>query len=109
MLPHKIVITPELVKHAFSKLMLHRTDRYYILTTANMDSANWDEINKEIDLIDRRHGCQVIVNGVYSTLKYYLRLLKDPAEFIERYVELLKTDDSVKYPQQVAWNDLNSK
>lgn len=106
---HKIVITPDLVQHAFSKLMLHRTDRYYMLTTVNMDSANWEEINKEIDLIDRRHGCQVIVNGVYSTLKYYLRLLKDPAEFIERYVELLKSDENVKYPQQLAWNELNSK
>ncbi len=106
---HKIVTAPELVDRAFSKLILLRTDRYYILTTANMDSANWDEINKEIDLIDRRHGCQVIVNGVYSTLRYYLRLLKDPAEFIEHYVELLKSDENVKYPQQLAWNELNSK
>lgn len=106
---HKIIVTPELVKHAFSKIMLHRTDRYYMLTTANMDSANWDEINKEIDLIERRHGCQVIVNGVYSTIRYYLRLLKDPAEFIEKYVELLKSDENVKYPQQIAWNELNSK
>lgn len=81
-----------------------------MLTTANMDSANWDDINKEIDLIDRRHGCQIIVNGVYSTtLKYYLRLLKDPAEFIECYVGLLKSDENVKYPQQLAWNELNSK
>jgi hypothetical protein len=106
---HKIVITPELVQHAFSKLMLHRTDRYYLLTTANMDSANWDEINNEIDKISHRHGCQVIVNGVYSTLRYYLRLLKDTAEFIECYVELLKSDENVKYPQQLAWNEINSK
>lgn len=106
---HNIIVTPDLVKHAFSKLMLHRTDRYYILTTANMDTADWEEINKTIDLIEHRHGCQVIVNGVYSTLRYYLRLLKDPAEFIQSYVELLKTDENVKYPQQVAWNELNSQ
>lgn len=99
---HQIIITPDLVRHAFSKLMPYRTDRYYLLTTANMDSANWDAINSEIDNISHRHGCQVIVNGVYSTLKYYLRLLKDPAEFIEKYVELLKTDENVKYPQQLA-------
>lgn len=106
---HKIIITPEIVRHAFSKLMLHRTNRYYILTTANMDSANWDTLNEEIDKIERRHGCQLIINGVYSTIRYYLRLLKDPAEFIERYVELLKTDENIKYPQQIAWNELNSK
>lgn len=105
---HKIIITPDLVQHAFSKLMLHRTERYYLLTTANMDSADWESINSEIDRISHRHGCQVIVNGVYSTLRYYLRLLKDPAEFIEKYVELLKNDENVKYPQQVAWNEINS-
>lgn len=105
---HKIVITSELVNHAFSKLMLHRTDRYYMLTTANMDSANWEEIDRTIEKISHRHGCQVIVNGVYSTLRYYLRLLKDPAEFIESYVELLKSDENVKYPQKLAWNELNS-
>lgn len=55
-----------------------------------------------------RHGCQVIVNGVYSTLRYYLRLLKNPAEFIERYAELLQSDEDVKYPQQMAWNEINS-
>lgn len=105
---HKINITPDLVRHAFSKLMIHRTERYYILTTANMDSADWDGINAEIENIRHRHGCQVIVNGVYSTLRYYLRLLKDPAEFIERYVELLQSDEDVKYPHQMAWNEINS-
>lgn len=105
---HRIAFTPELVRHAFSKLMLHRTNRYYLLTTANMDAADWDAINAEIDSISHKHGCQVIVNGVYSTIKYYLRLLKDPAEFIEKYVELLKIDENVKYAQQVAWNEINS-
>lgn len=105
---HKIAITPELVRHAFGKLMLHRTDRYYLLTTANMDSADWTSINTEIENISHKHGCQVIVNGVYSTLKYYLRLLKDPAEFIEKYVYLLQHDENVKYPQQIAWNEINS-
>lgn len=106
---HRIVITPDLVQHAFSKLMLYKTNRYYLLTTANMEAADWDGINKEIDKIEHRHGCQVIVNGVYSTLRYYLRLLKDTAEFVERYVELLKSDESVKYPQKLAWNIINTK
>lgn len=103
---HKIQITPELVRHAYTKLMVYRTDRYYLLTTANMDAADWDAINAEINAIRKNHGCQVIVNGVYSSLKYYLRLLNDPADFIDNYVELLKADEAVKYPHQVAWNDI---
>lgn len=103
---HKIQITPDLVRHAYTKLMMYRTNRYYLLTTANMDAADWDAINEEIKAIRRNHGCQVIVNGVYSSLKYYLRLLNDPADFIDNYVELLKADEAVKYPHQVAWNDI---
>lgn len=105
---HQIPITPDLVQHAYEKFMVYRTDRYYLLTTANMDSADWDGINQKIQQISRNHGCQVIVNGVYTTLKYYLRLLNDPAEFIDRYVELLKSDENVKYPHQAAWNEIIS-
>lgn len=103
---HQIQITSQLVTDAYEKFKVHKTDRYYLLTTANMDSADWVSIDKEIRRIGNIHGCQVIVNGVYSTLKYYLRLLKDPSEFIDKYVELLKIDDTIKYQHKVAWNDI---
>lgn len=106
---HEIQITKQLVSDAYEKFKIYNTDRYYLLTTAKMDSADWDGIDNEIQRISQIHGCQVIVNGVYSTLKYYLRLLKDPAEFIDRYVELLKVDDTIKFQHKVAWNDIISK
>lgn len=105
---HEIQITRQLVSDAYEKFKVHNTDRYYLLTTANMDSADWDGIESEVLRISQIHGCQVIVNGVYSSLKYYLRLLEDPAEFIDKYVELLKADDTVKFQQKVAWNDIIS-
>lgn len=105
---HLIQITPELILHAYEKFMAFHTERYYLLTTANMDLADWGNINKIIQQISRNHGCQVIVNGVYSSLKYYLRLLNDPAEFIDAYVELLKADENVKYPHETAWNEIIS-
>ncbi len=105
---HEIQITPQLVRDAYEKFKIYNTDRYYLLTTANMDSADWDGIETEIQRIAQIHGCQVIVNGVYTTLKYYLRLVTDPAEFIDRYVELLKVDDTIKFQHKVAWNELIS-
>lgn len=105
---HEIQITSQLVADAYEKFKIYNTDRYYLLTTANMDSADWDAIDEEIQRISQIHGCQVIVNGVYTTLKYYLRLLKDPAEFIDRYVELLKVDETIKFPHKEAWNDIIS-
>lgn len=106
---HEIQITKQLVIDAYEKFKIYPTDRYYLLTTANMDTADWDSIDNEIQRIAQIHGCQVIVNGVYSTLKYYLRLLKDPAEFIDYYVELLKNDNTIKFQHKVAWNDIVSK
>ena len=103
---HEIPITSILVADAYEKFKVYNTNRYYLLTTANMDAADWDSINHEINRIEHIHGCQVIVNGVYSTLKYYLRLLNDPAEFIDYYVELLKIDSSIKYNHKQAWNDI---
>ena len=105
---HEIKITAQMVADAYEKFKIHNTVRYYLLTTANMDSADWEAIEKEVKRISQIHGCQVIVNGVYTTLKYYLRLLNDPAEFIDKYVELLKHDETVKFQHKVAWNDLVS-
>lgn len=103
---HEIPITAQLVADAYEKFKVYNTNRYYLLTTANMDAADWDAIDTEVARVSRIHGCQVIVNGVYSTLKYYLRLMKDPAEFVDKYVELLKHDDTVKYQHKITWNDL---
>ena len=94
-----------MVSDAYDKFKQFKTERYYLLTTANMDSADWLSINTEIQKIGQIHGCQIIVNGVYSTLRYYLRLLPDPADFIEKYVELVKTDPAVKFQHKTAWNE----
>lgn len=103
---HRIKITPELVQHAYEKFIQYPTNRYYLLTTANMDSADWDGINQKINDIGKMHSCLIIVNGVYSTLNYYLRLLVDPTEVIDKYIELLKSDENVKYPHKEAWNTI---
>lgn len=102
------LITPQLVLDSYEKFKGYKTDRYYLLTTADMSSANWKEIKKNITHIAQIHGCEVIVNGVYPTLKYYLRLLTNTADFINKYVELVKYDDSIKYEHKIAWNNIIS-
>ena len=105
---HGIMTTPELVTDAYEKFKIHNTDRYYLLTTADMSGADWSGINAEIARISQIHGCQVIVNGVYSTLKYYLRLLANTSEFIDYYVECMKVDKTIKFQHKTMWNDVVS-
>ncbi|MBI3601138.1 MAG: DNA cytosine methyltransferase, partial [Nitrospinae bacterium] len=81
---------------------------YYLLSTAEEDS-DIDSINKEILRISKIHGCQVIINGIYPSLKYYLRLLHNTYDFINNYVENLKKDTAIKYEHRLKWNEIVSQ
>jgi len=83
--------------------------RYYILSTAEIHKDEAEKIAKEIQRIKNIHGCQLIVNGILPTLKYYLRLLDDTFEFIENYVKLLEEDNALKFEHKARWNALISE
>lgn len=106
---HGIPITVQLVKDAFEKFKTTQVTRYYLLSTANIDSSQADEINKEIDRIKNIHGCHVIANGLTNSLKYYLRLLSDTSEFIENYVNLIEKDTALKFEHKTVWNKIISR
>lgn len=103
---HNIPINSQLIRDAYEKFKPHPIKRYYLLSTANVDSSDIKNIKKEISRILKIHGCQVIVNGIYPSLKYYLRLLHDTDEFINNYVENLKKDKTVKYEHKLRWNEI---
>ena len=106
---HGITITPQLVKDAFEKFKTTQVNRYYLLSTANIDISQKDETDREIDHIKNIHGCHVIANGLTDSLKYYLRLLSDTSEFIENYVNLIKKDTALKFEHKKQWNIIISE
>ena len=101
-----IAITLQLVKDANEKFNKTPVDRYYILSTAKSSTEETSMIDAEILRIKNTHGCQLIVNGIMETLKYYLRLLSNPYEFIENYVNLLEQDEALKFEHKEKWNQL---
>ena len=104
-----IPITLQIVQDAYTKFQTTPVDRYYILSTANPSKEEWVKIEAEVQSIKNVHGCQVIVNGIMPTLKYYLRLLTNTFEFIDNYVNLLEEDTSLKFEHKVKWNQLISE
>lgn len=106
---HGIAITAQLVKDAFEKFKTTQVTRYYLLSTANIDASQAEEINKEVERIKNIHGCHVIANGLTNSLKYYLRLLSDTSEFIENYVNLIEADTALKFEHKTEWNNIISK
>ncbi|MFZ3122778.1 MAG: hypothetical protein WA104_05380 [Thermodesulfovibrionales bacterium] len=102
---HGIAITPQLIKDAYEKFKSHPIQRFYMLSTVE-DIQEGVNISKETSKIMKIHGCQVIVNGIYPSLKYYLRLLHNTYDFIDNYVENLKKDNTIKYEHKLKWNEI---
>lgn len=89
---HGIPITPMLVQDAFDKFLTTAVCRYYLLTTAEPEVEDVDAVRELIYKLRSEHGCEIIVNGIIPSLKYYLRLLNDPVIFLDHYGGNLQAD-----------------
>ena len=101
---HNIPITSGLIQNSFEKLRKTPVKRFYILTT--YPHGDYSKFRSDIQKITRAHGCQLIVNGVNHTLKYYLRLIQDTSAFVHKYVSDLESDSSVSFQLKDAWNKI---
>ncbi len=99
---HNIPIDSTIIEHVKRKVMDKSVDRYYVLTTHI--SSDKPGLEEELTSIQARFGCQVIVNGVYRSLYYYLRLLSDPSSFAPEYAALLKNERAISFEHREAWN-----
>jgi DNA (cytosine-5)-methyltransferase 1 len=93
---HGISIDSIMIEDAFDKFKTAPIKRYYLLTTAepNIKKGEESEVLDVIKNIRKDHGCEVIVNGLIHSLKYYLRLLNEPSKFIENYTRNLEIEFS---------------
>jgi len=93
---HNICIDRNLVFDVIKKSENTGIERYYILTTAKNNFASQEEeefINKFILKIKKDADLEIIANGIFTSLKYYLRFIEDYKAFIQTYTRNL-IDDS---------------
>lgn len=81
-----------MVRLAYEKIKPHPLNRFYLLTTHSPDTEDTEHVEMLVEQIYREHGCEVIVNGVVYSIKYYLRLIDNTREFIEHYTQNLIHD-----------------
>ena len=107
---HNIPISTILVRDAYQKFAETSISRYYLLTTAEPNVDDVDSVNLFVRRIRTLHGCEVIVNGILPSLKYYLRLLSDPKLFLDCYSKNLQLDfdqnTDIKEAHLRYWNEL---
>jgi DNA (cytosine-5)-methyltransferase 1 len=84
------------IKDAYNKFKGKPVSRYYLLTTAEPYLGEPEEkIEEQVKKIREEHGCEVIINGIIPSLRYYLRLVKEPLQFIETFTNNLKLEFAI--------------
>ena len=107
---HNIQISSTLVRDAYQKFAETSISRYYLLTTAEPNVDDTDPVDLLVRQIHTKHGCEVIINGILPSLKYYLRLLSNPRLFLDCYSRNLQLDfeqsTDIKEIHLRYWNEL---
>lgn len=112
---HQIQITSALVEDAFEKFSGTPIQRSYLLTTANphYEPDELAKIQGVVQHIRLQHGAEVIVNGIVPSLKYYLRMVKAPADFLRLYTENLQAEydagTDVKETHLTKWKSIREQ
>lgn len=100
------LIDSNILRIAQEKIIKHNPERYYILSYLDVKKDEIDIINDIIYQVKNNHGCQIVVNGVILSLKYYLRLISSLEKFINIYSQLIENDIELKVIHKNKWNEL---
>lgn len=109
---HNIPIDFLIVRDIYEKIRNVPIKRYYVLTTAkpNIKRGEEQKVVRIVADIRKNHGCEIVVNGLIPSLKYYLRLIDNFDEFVESYSKNIKKEISVstviKLEQLEKWNEI---
>ncbi|WP_414544080.1 DNA cytosine methyltransferase [Nostoc sp. CCY0012] len=99
-------ITLQMVYRAKNKITIHNPQRYYIFASKDVKQLEAEQINKLIKEISSEHGCQVILNGIIPTIKYYLRLIMSITDFVDLYSQLIESDNEIRKIHKEKWNEI---
>jgi DNA (cytosine-5)-methyltransferase 1 len=89
---YNIKIDEYIILDVINKISGRGVNRYYILTTAFPEIKDGEEnkVKEMIKSFKQNDGCEIVINGVLPTIKYYLRLIEDLEEFISTYTQNLE-------------------
>ena len=102
---HDKEIDLAIVSAVYEKIKKFNPARYYILSRKNIKVSEAIQVQEMVSQIRVEHGCQVIINGVSATIKYYLRLLS-LENYIANYSNLVIHDQELKSIHKQKWNKL---
>jgi DNA (cytosine-5)-methyltransferase 1 len=94
------------VRIAYEKIVKYDPSRYYILSDKGVLPTEKDYIAEYVVDVKEEHGCQIIINGVLPTIKYYLRLITSMEDFVKIYSDLVSVDQEIKLDHKKKWQEI---
>lgn len=67
-----------------------------------------DITTTKADAVATNHGCQIIINGLLPTIKYYLRLIANLEDFVNQYSAEVEKDTELQPIHKEKWNEILS-
>jgi DNA (cytosine-5)-methyltransferase 1 len=109
---HQVPIDKTMILDVFNKMKETTIKRFFILTTAERNfKGNKKDILSLLHDIKAKSDKDIIPNGIISSLKYYLRLIPDLREFLEKYTQNLSSEfqngADVKEFHILEWQKIN--
>lgn len=102
-------IDSQIVRVAEEKIYKWNPQRYYILSVLGTKEEDNIEIANIVHNVGKEHGCQIIINGLLPTIKYYLRLITDLSNFVNTYNQAVQEDNELQTIHKKFWNTLLQK
>lgn len=102
-------IDSHMINRAIEKIYIYNPKRYYILSTYGIKTEDFAEVINKVRELKINHGCQIIINGLMPTLKYYLRLINNIEDFIEGFTSLVVSDTELKVKHKETWKQVYEK
>lgn len=99
-------IDANILRIAEEKIIRYNPQRYYILSFFSIKEEDSQQIQEVITRVKEKHGCQIVINGIVPTIKYYLRLLSDLELFINSYSILIQEDLELKPCHKEKWKEM---
>lgn len=102
-------ITSQILRVAEEKIYKWNPQRYYILSVLGIEENEKNEINDIVLKVLYEHGCQIIINGLIPTIKYYLRLINNLDDFVKAYSFSVEHDKELQKVHKEKWVELLKK
>lgn len=99
-------ITAQTLRVVENKIYKWNPQRYYVLSVLGIEENEKEEIESIVSNVLTNHGCQIIINGLIPTIKYYLRLIDNLNEFVEKYSEVVMKDKELQRVHKTKWQEL---